>query len=647
MKRVLLLSAFLIFSINIFAQTPPTSFDLSGYGVKIEPDRRLMVVMASLEAAGLDTPLTADGEVFRRKFKADLQSLDPDLRRQMVVFVERYKTRFTEKYKQDLDEAGKKEFTAFLENSKKGLSDEEKKQFTDKYKTYFTGLTAPFISMAYTLSPAPDFSDPLRATDLPGELLEVLDFAPLVRQFYRSVIKKDGESVATKTRLDEYYKDYQAAGDLMRPSTIKMVSDLLDYLHTRPELTSVDRIKTQVKNSKGKKNLEKIELRERTRRFFIVPEMLAPKETINFRNIGDDYFAIVPPATNLSVSEVRRAYLQFVVDPLVLKNGKDVSTMRDGIKMLLDERRKSNPDVSPDVFITVLRSLIAAIDARQQAYEKYRIATEDARRYNRKPISEGIDAQQKKTAKITDELFVVDGKFVMPRVDNEVALQLSEAYENGAVLSFYFAEQLKGLEDSGFDIAGSIRDFILALDATKETNRLAQNAEARKNALAAREERRKNSGNQEIVIDNPVTKRLLEIDLITKQKNYAEAEKRLVQLVGEYPNESRVYYALGRVASLSAEGVTDETARNKRLLDAKAAYERAILATRKYPDPATKKPDAALISLSYVALARIYEFAGDTSYAIKIYEAAIQMGDVNDGAYKEAVAARERLIKEQ
>lgn len=586
-----------------------------------------MVVMASLEAAGLDTPLTADGEKFRRKLKTDLQSISPELRQKLVVFVERYKTRFAEKYKQELSEADKKEFSALLEKSRQGLSKEERKQFTEKYKAFFNGLTAPFISMAYTLSPAPDFSDPRRETDLPGDLLEVLDFAPLVRELYRA---------ALKSKLDEYAKDYQTAGDAMRLSTVRMVFGLLNYLHTRPELTYLDRIKTQVKDSKGKKNLEKIELRERTRRFYIVPEMFAVRETVNFRNIGDDYFAIVPPATDLSVSEVRRAYLQFVVDPLVLKNGKEISTVRDGIKTLLDERRKSNPNVSPDVFLTVSRSLVAAIDARQIEFEKTRLATAQARQNidlmktvnEKKAVSAGLETFKKTIA-------------------NETALQLSEAYENGAVLSFYFADQLKGLEDSGFDIAGSIRDFILALDATKETNRLAQNAEARKNALAAREERRKNSGGQEIVIDNPVTKRLLEIDLITKQKNYAEAEKRLVQLVGEYPNESRVYYALGRVASLSAEGVTDETARNKRLLDAKAAYERAILATRKYPDPATKKPDAALISLSYVALARIYEFAGDTSYAIKVYEAAIQMGDVSDGAYKEAVAAREKLIKEQ
>ena len=87
--------------------------------------------------------------------------------------------------------------------------------------------------------------------------------------------------------------------------------------------------------------------------------------------------------------------------------------------------------------------------------------------------------------------------------------------------------------------------------------------------------------------------------------------------------------------------------RNKRLREAKDAYEKAILTALKYPDSITRQPDAALISLSYVALARIYEFAGDTSYAIKIYEAAVAVGNVPDGAYTEAVAARERLIKEQ
>jgi hypothetical protein len=82
-------------------------------------------------------------------------------------------------------------------------------------------------------------------------------------------------------------------------------------------------------------------------------------------------------------------------------------------------------------------------------------------------------------------------------------------------------------------------------------------------------------------------------------------------------------------------------------LEAKTAYENAILTANKNPDPITKKPDEALISLSYVALARIYEFYGETGYAIKIYEAAIKVGNVTDGAYKEAVTAHDRLMKEQ
>ncbi len=223
---------------------------------------------------------------------------------------------------------------------------------------------------------------------------------------------------------------------------------------------------------------------------------------------------------------------------------------------------------------------------------------------------------------------------------DETALQLSEAYGRGAVLSFYFADQLKGLEDSGFDVAGSLREIILSLDTTKETNRLAQFAEAKKNALAAREERRKNSGSQEMIIENPVTKRLLEIDALTKTKNYVEAEKQLSQLLETNPSESRVYYNLGRVVSLSAEGITDTEARKLRLRQAKVAYENVLRS-------ATPQTDAALISLSYAALARIYEFFGDSAYAIKIYEAAIKIGNVTGGAYTESVAARERLMKEQ
>ncbi|MBA3632684.1 MAG: hypothetical protein H0W58_07730, partial [Acidobacteria bacterium] len=370
MKKVLFLAFILIFSLNISAQN--AGFDLSNYGVSIEPNKRLIVVLASLEAAGLETPLTEKGADFRQKLQADLKDLNPELRQKLKTFIDQYKRRHP------------------------NASQAE--------------IIAPFISMAYALSPAPDLAEPSRTADLPGDLLEVLDYAPLVREFYRRS--------ALNTKLDEYVKIYQAAGGEMRPSTVEMVGELLDYLHTKPQLNYLDRIKTESKNAKGKKTLQKTEVRERARRFFIVPEMLASKGTINFINAGDDYFAIVPPDTDLASSEVRRAYLQFVFDPLVLKNAKDISTFSAGIKTLLDERRKENPNISPDIYLTVLRSLVAAADARQIEFEKTRIATAQARQ----KIDQMKTVEDKR--KVSAELDAFKKSLV-----DETALSLSEAYE--------------------------------------------------------------------------------------------------------------------------------------------------------------------------------------------------------------------------
>lgn len=586
MKKILFFFLLTLFSANVFAQNSQTGFDLSQYGVRIEPDRRLITVLAALEAAGIETPLTTEGVKFRQRLKTDLQNLNPELRQKLKTFVEQYKRRHPEAKSSE--------------------------------------IINPFITMAYALGPAPDLTDPTGTADLPGNLLDVLDFAPLVREFYR---------VLMKTKIDEYVKDYQKAGDTLRPSTVEMVSELLGYLHTKPQLTYLERVKTETTSAKNKKKkLEQIEQRERTRQFLIVPEMLNPKETINFLNIGDDYFTVVSPETDVSSSEVRRAFLQFVLEPLVLKNAKDIFTFRENIKLLLDEQRKKNQIVSPDIYLTTLRSLVAAVDARQIEYKKTRIATAQARArierqktdVEKRAVSAELEAFKKSVA-------------------DETAAQLSEAYENGAVLSFYFAEQLKGLEDSGFDIAGSMRDIILSLDASKETNRLAQFAAARKRALLAREERRKNVANTngEIVIESPVTRKLLEIEKIINLKNFAQAETDLKQLLAQNPSEPRIYYALGRVAGLSAENIADTQARNRRLSEAKVHYTN-VLRT------ATPKTDPALLSLSYVALGRIYEFLDDDSAnAIKIYEAAIKIGEVSGGAHKEAMAARDRLLKEQ
>ena len=58
-----------------------------------------------------------------------------------------------------------------------------------------------------------------------------------------------------------------------------------------------------------------------------------------------------------------------------------------------------------------------------------------------------------------------------------------------------------------------------------------------------------------------------------------------------------------------------------------------------------EETDKALLSLTYVALGRIYEFKNENGYAMQLYEKAIELDDVRDGGFREAIAAKQRLLK--
>ena len=226
-------------------------------------------------------------------------------------------------------------------------------------------------------------------------------------------------------------------------------------------------------------------------------------------------------------------------------------------------------------------------------------------------------------------------------VADEAALQLSEDYEKGAVLVFYFAEQLKGVEDSGFDIASSMREMVLSFDPAKETGRYASFAEARKRALAVREARKKNPAQQNVIAVNPVTTRLGDIQKLIDQKQYGRAETELKALLTENSGEPRIYYTLGNVEGQLAVASTDSEQQKAKFLEAKKAYENVLKIAQ------TQKVDPALLSRSYVALGKIYEDNDESGYALKIYDAAISVGNVTGGAYNEAMAAKQRLLKDQ
>ena len=612
MRAVLILIAFIFLAVGADAQTAPVSFDLSNYGVRIAPDKRVMIVLATIDAGrtenasgerirAVNPKLSRAGTAFRERLDGELTVPD-DLRQKIGLFLTQYKRR------------------------RPTLTDAE--------------IVSPFVAMAYSLAPPPELSDPVITSDLPGDLLDVLDFAPLVREFYR----RSGISA----KLDTYTKEYQTQTDSkLQTSAREMVSELLDYLHTKPQTIFSERVTVKADKSK-RTTIKNTAIRDHDRRFAIVPELLAPAGNVQFLNIRDDYFVIVPPDTDLSVSEARRAFIQYVVDAIVLTNANDVSQIIPGVKKLIDEQRKVNPNISPDSYLAVSRSLVAAIDAKENEFARVSAATAISRQridsissdeQARITAAKSEEEKQKIARTSTDEKKKVSAdleKFKQAQAD-ETALRLSEDYEKGSVLSFYFAEQLKGMESAGFDIASSMRDILLSFDPAKETGRLAQFAEARKRADAARESRKNDPTTIETaIVENPVTTKLLEIQKIIESKNYSKASADLKALLQSNPQDARIYYNLGRVAMFEAAGLTDGDEQAKKMIEAKNAYTGVLRVA------ATNR---ALLSLTYVALARIYEIDDNKEYAVKLYDKAIEIGDVPGGAMKIAIEGKQKLIQ--
>jgi hypothetical protein len=563
-------------------QRQGTPFEISEYGVDFVADQRLIVVMAALEAAGYDpVPAGRAPSSFRTKLRKDLANLDPDLRTRLKTFYERNRL---------------------------------------PAPATAAEQAARYISLALALGPAPTFEAPARSEDLPAGLLEVLDFAPLVHEFYR----RSG----IDEHVVEYVRSYQAEGDRLRAPTSEMVRGLLNYLHTRPLTKSSERV--EVKNPKKGSKEKTYTFREKDRRFFIIPDLLGARGAINFRIIADDYYAVVPEGTDPASSELRRAYLQYVIDALVLRFNKDIALRREQVRQLLNERQKAGAQVSPDVFLTVSRSLVTAADARYDEMRKLETLSRDARASLARAKTEADRVALGKTA--TAE---------MKSIQDETIARLAEEYEKGAVLSFFFADQLKGIESTGFDLANFFPDMMASFDPVREAKRLTDNAEVLQRAMAAREARIAARRSQaEVSVDSgresALVKDLSFIEDTLKNKDYNEAETRLREMLKQYPGEARIFFALGQTASLSATDATDEQVRDERLNRALGHYRMAVAA-------ASPETDKATMSRAHESMGRINAFLENKAEAAKHFDEAIKLGDVPGGAYRQALEGKQKL----
>ncbi len=598
------------------------SLDLSNYGARVAPEPRLIVMMAALDAAGFDpTPAGRNPSEFRKQVRADQAQLDANLRARLRRFY-------------------------------------ELNQLKDPAAT-FADKAARYVSLAYALGPAPAFETPPRTDDLFAGVLEVLDFASLLREFYRSS--------GIEARLPAYLRAYQAVADELRRPVGDSLRAVTDYLHTRPITTALERIPVKPVG-KPKKNAPQVfTTREHERRFIVVPDLLGAPGAFNFRVVGDDYYAVVPFNFDPASAELRRAYLQFLIDPLVLRHSREIALRRADIRALLNEHGTANKttgtpkpaanaaatddtetkqfidadgatsgSTAPDIFDAVGRSFVAAADARMNYATRAQRLTFDTtarlravKEADRPAITKAAQAERS-------------------ALDDELSAQLADAYERGAVLAFHFADALRDQEIAGFDFANFFGDVVSRFDLAREKARPVEYAASRLRALEARRQARLaraaaastrtsddedegTAGRHQSLIKN-----LDEVGELLRLKNYEAARTRLLALTQEFQGEPRVFFALAQTESGAAQDAFDETVRDQRLQHALGNYQTAINA-------ASVDTDRALVSRARTARGRIFAFLERRADAMQEFDAAIKLGRVSGGAYEEAVAAKQQL----
>jgi tetratricopeptide (TPR) repeat protein len=539
-------------------------------------------VMAALNMAGFDyetggQPLTPA----RAELRKDLARLDPQVKEKLGAFYKAHR-------RAGVDEAAD---------------------------------AARYEALSLMMTPPPAFTvyqpnEQAGGRTMPDDLQPLLDFVPLVREFY------------LKSGVRELIPKYLGIGQryvaLYRTPVGEVIYEVLGYFHAAPEtVISMRPLVVKSATPDAKTQQSTVYARNRSRQVFFIPDPLAAldtstvrgdilnqKEDLLSRRVGDDYIVIVGPSRTVATDPVRQAMIRFVIDPMVERHLKQSLEYKDQILKLVASAPSASRQYTNSVYLIVRESLAQATEIRLR-----RIRAMAAR-----------------------------GSYS----EADATYDLAQAYLRGAVLSFHFYESLMGLEQVGIGIEDFFDQMIATAKFDRETARPKEFEALVARVSASRSKAVKPIGGEtgaaEAVIGAMASKILMSDDLI-RDKRFAEAHSLLDEVLVVEPNNARALYGMAQVLTQSSSPVeldpkADENdkiqAQHDRLEKAIKLYHRAI-------ESASKDNERWLIQWGHVFLGRIFDFQEFRADAIGEYDKAVAMGpDIPNGAYKEALEGKQR-----
>jgi Tetratricopeptide repeat len=545
--------------------------------VRIESDPRTLVMMAAINIAGFDEesggqPLSP----LRAELRKDLANINPQLKARLAAFYNAHR-------RSGVDE------------------------MTDATR---------YAALSLLMSAPPGFNVHTQpGTVLPEELQSLLTMGKdeseptiqkLVREFYVSSGIKNFLPKYTQV-ADVYATEYrQPVGEL--------IYQTLEYFHASPETIINMRplvLSTSETDSKLKKQNPTVVTRNRSRQVFVITDpflaintsvvrgdILNQKDDLLTRRVGDDYIVIIGPSRAYNIDGVRQALIRFVIDPLVERHLKFALDYKDPIIKLVAAVPTAARPYHSSVYLVIRESLAQAAEARLK-----RLHTRAG------GAAYGED---------------------------DATFDLAQAYLRGAVLAFHFYNSLRDLEAVGLSLETFIDQMVATVKFEREATRPSEFEPVVARVTASRSTRKAEPAAEPAIA--PVTRKILATDDLIRQKRFAEARAILESVLKEEPNNARALYGMAQVISSTPSPVElDQKAdENDKIQAQHDRLEQAIKLFRQAIDHASPPSETWLIQWSHVFLGRIYDFQEFRQDAIAEYDKAIEMGDVPNGAIREA-----------
>jgi len=443
-----------------------------------------------------------------------------------------------------------------------------------------------YRSLGVLMNAPPSFSVAVPRDRIPVDLKDILGFSALAGELYRTPAFRD-----LLPRLQQLFETAtRQVGTVVSPT----VASVLAYLRTQPiPVINV----AAIRNAEGKVTRPAM---TRVRKLKVYIDPLLSSRRISVRGDlvdagdepdrqlpGDRYAVFAGPSIAFEETALRLGTLKFTLDPIVQRNREEIENNRGKIDDILAD----NPP----------------------AFE----------RYARAPIS-----------LVSDSLVsAINARFIEKESGSRNAgvASVADAHMRGELLTMHFYTRLPRYEEVGLDIGVFFPDLLRSLSPVAEVNREKEFIEAR-NAYDL--ERKANAANA-----TEFAGEILTADRLIKEKKFADARPILERVLRNSGNNARATFGLAQVVENVPDPIEKSATatEDERIMAQEERLEAAVNLYRKAALNASSR-ELWLASWSHVYAGRILDFLDFRDEAIVEYQAAVKIGDVLEGAFKEAQA---------